>query len=378
VKRAVQGSRIRVLNVFPDFGIGGMQRQCADRINLMPQHFDHQIVALNGDLRMTAALTRPDTTPIIDAPRRQPGRPYCVTLVPWLRAQRPDLLLTYGWGSTDVIVAARFAGIRRLIHAQHGFGPLELTRQLRRRLWVRRLLFRRISRLVVPSTTLRAIAQQLWRVPERRIAFIPSGVDTQRFQSGDGTAIRARLGIPPGAVVVGTVGRLDEEKDPEVLIDLLAALDSGADVHAVFVGEGSRRAAVADRAARLGLGSRVHFPGFSADPSEYYRAFDVFVLTSRTEQRPLSLLEAMACGLPVVCTRVGDVIDMVAPAQRALVVSLGDRSALTQAVDRLVRSAEMRRQLGNGNQRHCHQHFDIHEVVARYGRLYEEVLADTA
>ncbi len=342
----------------------------------MSGRFEHCVAALNGDLRMRAAIPARCHIEFVRAPGKQRSRPYFATVLPWLRAQRPDLLLTYGWGTSDVLFAALLLGMPRVVHAEHGFGPDELPNQLRRRLWARRLLYRRVSRLVVPSRTLERVARDLWLLPQQRISFIPSGVDTTHFRTGSGAAVRAELGIPADAVVLGSVGRLDEGKDVDRLITAAAALPSLPKIHIILVGDGNERGRLAALAIQRGLCERVHFVGFSADPYPYYLGFDVFVLTSRSEQRPLALLEAMACGLPVVATDVGDVLAMVGAANRPFVVAYGGDRALTDALKQLVQNASLRKDLGRDNRQRCEDEFDTGQVVARYAQLYDDVMRD--
>ncbi len=365
---------MRVLHVLQHFGIGGVQTQCVDRLNLLPDHIRQDVAAINGDLSMRTAVRPRDNVRFLEAPAPRRGRPYVLTLLPWLRRQDADLVVSYGWGTMDVLFAAPLAGVRHLLHEVHGFGPAEIPHQLKRRLWARRLMFRSVSRLVVPSRTMQRVATDLWHLPPAKVAFLPCAIDTNRFRPAAGPALRARLGIANDAFVVGSVGRLDPVKDPGRLVEAIAGLDTEPEPHLVLVGDGGERTRLEEQAARLGVRRRVHFAGFQADTAPWYGMFDAYALSSRSEQRPVALMEAMACALPVAATDVGDVAEMLSEPNRRFVVPRADDAALRAALVRLQREPQTRRRLGLENRRRCEAEFDMHHLMAAYQRLYETTL----
>src|SRR5690606_34425362 len=123
----------------------------------------------------------------------------------------------------------------------------------------------------------------------------------------------------------------------------------------------------------LGLGARVAITGFVADTAPCYRRAAVFLIPSRTEQMPLSLLEAMASGLPVVGTDVGDVARMVAAENTAWIVPAGDPAALAAAMDAAAGDAEARRRIGAANRRKAVAEYDRERCYGAYCRLYLEL-----
>ena len=142
---------------------------------------------------------------------------------------------------------------------------------------------------------------------------------------------RQTMAIPPGMTVVGTVGRLDYQKAPEVLIDALAQLDR-ADVYCVWVGDGPGRAQAEQLARDRGVSDRMRFLGDRSDVPNLLPGFDLFVLPSRYEGLPCAIAEAMTCGVPVIATAVNSVPEMVVPGRTGLLVAPERPAALAAAI----------------------------------------------
>ena len=362
-------------HVFPAFGHGGPEVRTAILIGASADQFRHTVVSLNGELSGQSRVSNHEDVRFLEATTdgRSPG---VRALSRLLGEIRPDLTLTYGWGGTDAIAAARLAGLRKIIHGEDGFLPDEANGQKFKRVLARRVLMRFASCLVCPSRNLVRIARRVWWLPQRKIVYLPNGVDTRRFTPGTAPELRERLGFRPGEVVIGTVGHLRAEKNQGRLLEAFAAVCRDRPAKLLLLGDGPLREDLAQRVQQLGLQGRVVFTGVVKDPSEHYRAMDVFALSSDTEQMPLALLEAMACGLPAVSTSVGDVADMVSPANRSRVTPLGREEEYAGALRGLVDSPELRLNLGRENRQRCVEEYDLGTSVEAYFRLYRAVLAD--
>ena len=365
----------RLLHVFPAFGTGGPEVRTALLINAMPE-FSHGILSLNGDESGKARLDAPQSVAVTVLPAAAGLAARLKALARALEASRPDGVISYGWGGTDAILAARLARLPRPLHIEDGFLPDEARQQKFARLQVRRLAFRAAAGVIVPSRTLERIATREWWLPARHVRFFPNGIDTARFAPGSpDTVARARIAIGAAAeeLVVGTVAALRPDKNHSRLLRAFATLTAALPARLVIVGDGPCRSALDAEARLLGVSERVAFTGAAIDPSAFYHAMDVFALSSDTEQMPLSVLEAMASGLPVVSTDVGDVADMVEPPQGGLVVAR-DESALATALSRLGADAGERRKMGGANRARAVAVYSLTEMIERYRSAFRGLL----
>ncbi len=350
------------MHVFSTFAVGGPQVRFAATANRFGRTWRHAIVAMDGDtacrerlspdLDVTfpaVALTNGDTLGNLRRCRRA------------LLLLRPDVLVTYNWGAIEWAMANLLVRTRH-IHVEDGFGPEERTRQLPRRIWARRLVLRRAT-VVLPSRTLERIALDVWRLPPERVHFIPNGIDVSRFSPGGETSE-----VP----VIGTVAALRGEKNLARLLEAFALLRQPARL--AIVGDGPDRAALEARALGLGIAGAVRFTGHLAAPQAAYRDFDLFALSSDTEQMPLSVLEAMASGLAVASTDVGDVAAMLAAENRPFVVAR-DAAALAEAMAALLADPQRRQAIGAANRARAEHDYDQETMFRAYAALFDGALS---
>ncbi len=353
-----------VLSVFPTFSVGGAQVRFATLANRLGPAFRHAVIAMDGDWTCAERLEpgldftwpevpvrKGDTLANMQAFRRA------------LQEIRPDVLVTYNWGTIEWALA-NLLPLARHIHCEDGFGPEEQARQIPRRVWTRRLALRRAT-VVLPSRTLEQIATRIWRLPRAGLRYVPNGIDLARFAPRREAATEATAGL-----TVGTVAALRAEKNLARLLRAFAQVSEAMDARLVVVGDGPERPALEALAAALGIAARVRFAGHVADPAPLYAAFDVFALSSDTEQMPISVLEAMASGLPVATTDVGDVRAMLAEENGRFVVPKQDEAALAEAMRALLADAALRRAAGEANRARAEREFDERVMVETYGRLF--------
>ena len=348
-----------VVHVFPAFAVGGAQVRFAALANHFGGAFRHVVVSLDGNLacaeRLDASLDV--TFPAIDAPKHK----VLANVLRYrrlVRAWRPDVLVTCNWGAIEWAMANRPA-VTRHVHIEDGFGPEERDEQIRRRVLTRRFVLAR-STVVLPSRNLWRIATGIWGLAKEHVHYVPNGIDLQRFVPAPHTAVRE---VP----VIGTVAALRKEKNLGRLLRAFAGLTMPARL--AIVGDGPERPALEALAGQLGIAGRVTFLGHIDDPSTVYAGFDVFALSSDTEQMPLSLIEAMAAGLAVAATDVGDVRSMLAEPNRSFVGKLYEFE-LARSLAALLADPALRGRLGQANRAKAEREFDQASMFRAYAAVW--------
>lgn len=354
-----------ILHVFPTFAVGGVQVRFAAIANHFGRRWRHAIIAMDGDLSCRERL---DPTLDIEFPsvavRKGDTLGNVLRFRRVLRRLRPDLLVTSNWGSIEWSVANLAPAVRQ-VHIEDGFGPDDRGGRLPRRVRLRRMVLRR--RLVIlPSRTLWEIATHVWRLDPRRLRYVPNGIDLARFA---GPPQPAEWPSP----VVGTVAALRPEKNIARLLRAFARAASDGQASLVIAGDGPERPALEGLAQELGLGGRVRFAGHVADPARLLKQMDVFAMSSDTEQMPLSLLEAMAAGLPVAATDVGDIRSVLAGANAPYVTALND-AALAAGLRALLEQAGLRQALGLANLAKAEREFNQEAMFRAWAAAFDGTL----
>jgi glycosyltransferase involved in cell wall biosynthesis len=302
-----------------------------------------------------------------------------VKLVRLLREVHPDLLQTWmhhadfvgGW-------CARLAGVRRVIWGIHcreiHANPGDSETRIR---WFRRLLgasSRRVPSRVISCSAAAILDHAAMGYPEGRMTWVPNGIDTSLFKPDAAARVRVRqeLRVPEAAPLVGFIGRFHEMKDLATWLRAAAVLQSRRpETH--FLLCGGHEAGLGDRARAalsvMPLRQQVRFAPFRPDPQAVYPALDVFSLSSRTEACPMTLMEALSCGVPCVTTDVGDCARLLGDSGR--VVQVHDAEALARAWEEMLDhrpAAALLRRDAVGR-------FDIRAAALGYEKVYREVLA---
>ncbi len=238
---------------------------------------------------------------------------------------------------------------------------------------VNRLLLRGGDRVVGVGRAVRQVLIDKEGLPAGRVGVIYNGIDTQAYANpGSRAEVRRELGLGPDDFVAIFVARLDPIKDHATALRALARVAAVRDdAKMVVAGEGPASDAVAAEVARLGLGGRVVVAGVRADVARLLGGADVSVLTSLSEGIPLSLIEAMAAGLPVVATRVGGVPEVVEDGVTGLLAPSGDDAGVAEALLRLAADPGLRAGLGRRGRARAEAVFSEAQMHASYCEAYD-------
>lgn len=217
-----------------------------------------------------------------------------------------------------------------------------------------------------------SVAGKLLRsgVADHRVSVIRNGVEAQPEVQP------ASLREPGDEAVAGFVGRLVREKGVFDLLDSArVVLERFPRTRFVFVGDGPQRQECEQAARQAGIGERVTFCGHRSDIASCYAAFDLLVLPSHNEGLPMSILEAMSAGVPVVATRVGSVPDAVVDGVTGLLVKPGDTVALTQSILRVLGDRDWAAAAGEAGREHTARHFSVRAMTSSYIGLYRRAMS---
>jgi len=263
-----------------------------------------------------------------------------------------------------------------LVATAHAWVMLGLRGDLYRRLDL--ALMRRFDHLIAVS---HATKNEMLAagIPSELISVIHNAIDTDVWSPRYATAaLKEELGLRPACLVIGYVGRIMPEKDLETWLRAAALVAQRyPEVQFVLVGEGrdgSTLGQLQRLAAELKIAERVHFPGYRAHLLPVYGSFDLFVLSSRREGLPNSILEAMAVGLPVVTTDVAGTSELVVNGQTGYVVSQGDVDSLARAMVTLVADKQLRQRMGQAGRERIEHEFSFMHRLQRIEELYARVV----
>ena len=359
---------LRIMHIVSSLGVGGMERML---LQLAPaqQAAGHtvSVLALRPGPLEQEATDRSIRAKVLDSGSGRFGR--SIEAIRFFRAERPDIVHVHNPTSLHYAVLSKLvsrAAIIVTIHGDHDTharlgSPLE---------W----------RLTSAAVIVSHAAGKTLRLPSEagRLIVVHNGIGTAAVNEEQRASARTEFGAGDACVGI-MVARIDGRKGHGTLLKSLRVLDDlGGALKMWIVGDGPARAAAESEAARLGLGDeRVKFLGRRSDIDRLLEGADFFVLPSDIEGLPLSILEAMAHGLPIIASNIGGVPEILQDDINGLLVPAGDESALASAIHRIVSNAVLRRHLGDAARERANTTFSLSTMVNNYDQVYDEALTGT-
>jgi len=376
-------SRPLVAHVVYRFDVGGLENGVVNLINRMPRDlYRHAVIALTDISDFRRRIVRDDVEFVALA--KPPGHafPFYPKLHGLFRQLRPSIVHTRNLAALEVTVPAWAAGVRVRIHGEHGRDVTDLDGTNRRYQWVRRIYRPFVTHYVALSRDLKISLCGGVGIPATKISQIYNGVDTRRFRPTYGARPPIE-GCPfrdTGLWLIGTVGRMQQVKDPlnlaRAFVRALHLAPAKRDrLRLVMIGDGPLYGDVRALLAREGVADLAWLPGERDDIPEVLAGLDCFVLPSLAEGISNTILEAMACGLPVVATDVGGNAELIEAGRTGGLVPAGDPDALARQLLSYARDRESARAAGRAGRTRIERQFSLEAMVERYRALYDRLLA---
>jgi len=364
----------RVLHVLANLGAGGAERMAVHIVQgLNRRRFEPAVVAFSGrygtDLEQQLDQTGLKTWFLGKGPGFDARTFYRLHRV--FKEFRPDIVHTHVHVMRYAFPSLAYFKPRLMIHTVNNIAECEIEPRAR---WLQRLAYRSG---VIPVAVAREVATSLKRVYGIGNSLVVwNCIPTDLYASPQipRDVWRAKQGFSDQDVLFVCVARFAPQKNHELLITAFAkgpASDPRA--HLVLAGQGVLRAPLQVRVNQLGLTSRVHFLGLRTDIPDVLGAADIFALSSDYEGNPLSVIEAMAAGLPTVSTAVGGVPELLQNGKEGFIVQPGHPEELSEAMMILLGDAHLRRRMGAAAAARAKEKFDVSAMVRAYEELYDEV-----
>jgi glycosyltransferase involved in cell wall biosynthesis len=362
-------NRMRILHTESSCGWGGQELRVIDEAQAFLAQ-GHEIVIAAAPGSRLAAEARIRLVPVVELPLARRTLPGFLAIRGFLASRRFDLVNTHS--STDtwlVALASRTLGESpKLIRTRHVSAPIPDN-------WPSHWLYRVASSHVV--TTGMALRTQVLRetgLDESRITSVPTGIDLERFFPGDRLAARDLLRISPTDFVVGVVATLRSWKGHRYLVDAFAGhVREGARL--LIIGDGPGADNLRRQVKLLGIEDRVVMPGNQTDVVPWLRAMDVFALPSyANEGVPQAIMQAQACGIPVISTQVGSIGEIVTNESTGLLVEPRNVPSLGAAINRLRDDAGLRSRLSMAALNQARTRYSTQIMVDRMQMVFSMVL----
>ena len=375
-QRALCIGPIRVLFVVPALPVGGAERHVTTMLPRMnPARFTPSVICIGeeGELFSTLRAAGIEAA-ALRLHKRQAVRAL-IELVMMMRRTRPDVVVVQGYNAETLgRIAARIAGVKHTINWVHNASGLVQRGTVRRT--VDRALTRWTSAYFGVAEAQRPYLVDELGHPDDKIRVIYNGVDLAQFRTSTDRGVLAEFGFAENDPVVGIVAVLRPEKDHVSLLRAArTVVDELTNARFLIIGDGPTRPQLEALCTELQLTPNVHFAGSRDDVARLLPAIDVFVLTSTSECFPISVLEAMACARPAVCTAVGGIPEVIKDGETGYLVPPKDPPQLAARLVRLLQDPLTARRMGRAARARVEAEFDLDCSIAAAQQAIEDVVS---
>jgi glycosyltransferase involved in cell wall biosynthesis len=369
--KKLPAGKLRVLHIISGLPIGGAERL----IETICRRFDKDrfslyVCSLTDEGMIGSEIRSAGTTLIsLKSSIRVYNIRTIMKILHLIKGIKPDIVQTHIYPANTLgRISAFLAGVPCVIATEHGLYRHKKKRQL----FLDRLLSHGTDKIVVISEAVKTYISTQSKIPGHKFQVIHNFIEPERFvPRGERSTVRREFGLSGEEFVVGSVGRMVAENGYDVLIEAMRKVtDGGHAISCVLVGGGKHLELLKFHARAAGLGKDILFPGFCSDVGRVLEAFDLYVLPTLDEGFGISVIEAMAAGLPVIATSVDAIPEVIQDGKNGLLVPANDPLALANRIEYLYRNVAVRDELSKEGKETVLQKFSAEVGVRKLEGLY--------
>ena len=365
-----------ILHIIDTTGPGGAETVFIDLATCLPADRYRNLVVIRGKGWVYEELRRRGVEPILLDAKGSFNWRYLLNLVRLIRHEKVALIQSHLLGAS---VYSAMAGILTGIPVVATFhGEVDIGVKERLKAFKMAAINAGAARIIAVSGGLRDDILRRTNLNQKKLEVIYNGIETGAFQHPPADILKRKFSWPENVFVIGCLGNIRPAKAYDILLRAVSLLGRDTNFRFVVAGQADKSGLyerLLEQRKALGLEQVVQFPGFLDDAAEYLAGLDLFLSTSISEGLPLSAIQAMAAGLPLLATRCGGYEELVSDRENGWLVEVDDPEAVATAIQLLAADHKLRERLAESARRHVQTTFDSSVMFARYQQVYDRLLA---
>tara|TARA_B100002049_G_scaffold59795_1_gene42931 strand:- start:1144 stop:2286 length:1143 start_codon:yes stop_codon:yes gene_type:complete len=378
-------SKIKILHVITHLPIGGAQDNTLYTVELLDKEKYDISLCCNLDGELVERAKKVEAVKLFDIPflgrEVSPYRDIRAFLSLYKLFKEEDFTIIHTHSSKAGLLARLAAVLNKtpiVIHTIHGFAFNDFMNMFKKNffIYVEKLLAKWTDVLITVSNLNKKKIIDLNIAHENKIKNIYSGIDLSLFTNKRNDEFRKELNLENDHLLLGSVGRLSNQKDPITMIEAFGIISKPfPNAHLALVGDGELKGKILEKIDQLKLNDRIHLTGNKNNPWSVYHSMDLFIMSSIYEGLGRSITEALSCGVPVVCTDVEGVPEIVRDNITGILVRPKDSNKLADAIIRTLNDMETAKKMAEEGRRFVNDNFDVNKMVNDIDSLYNTLLS---
>jgi len=378
-------SKIKILHVITHLPIGGAQDNTLYTVELLDKEKYDISLCCNLDGELVERAKKVEAVKLFDIPflgrEVSPYRDIRAFLSLYKLFKEEDFTIIHTHSSKAGLLARLAAVLNKtpiVIHTIHGFAFNDFMNGLKKNffIYLEKLLAKWTDVLITVSNLNKKKIIDLNIAHENKIKNIYSGIDLSLFTNKSNDEFRKELNLENDHLLLGSVGRLSNQKDPITMIEAFGIISKPfPNAHLALVGDGELKGKILEKIDQLKLNDRIHLTGNKNNPWSVYHSMDLFIMSSIYEGLGRSITEALSCGVPVVCTDVEGVPEIVRDNITGILVRPKDSNKLADAIIRTLNDMETAKKMAEEGRRFVNDNFDVNKMVNDIDSLYNTLLS---